>query len=103
MIVTSNEQNARQFCQRVDSACVFHNTSSRFADGYRFGYGAEVGIATGRVHARGPVGVEGLVITKSIVKCTRPNGAVYTVGEKPHFTHQPIEDAPKLRSLKALL
>ncbi len=66
-IVTNNYQKARTFVKQVDAAAVFVNASTRFTDGYQFGFGAEIGISTQKLHARGPMGLEELTTTKYII------------------------------------
>lgn len=66
-IITENEQTANQFLQQVDAAAVYHNVSTRFTDGFEFGFGAEIGISTQKLHARGPMGLPALTSTKYII------------------------------------
>jgi glutamate-5-semialdehyde dehydrogenase len=67
-IITANTATAERFMREVDSAIVLHNASTQFADGGEFGFGGEIGIATGKLHARGPVGVEQLTSFKYVVR-----------------------------------
>ena len=93
-ILTHDEAAAKAFTNRVDSAGVYVNCSTRFADGFRYGFGAEVGIATGKIHARGPMGLEGLCTYKyKLIGHGQTVGAVAR-GELA-YTHQDMEkDCP---------
>ncbi len=88
VIVTEDRSRGIRFMDYVDSADVFLNCSSRFSDGFRFGLGAEVGISTGKIHARGPVGLEGLVIYKWRMFGNGHIVADYAGSQAKPFTHR---------------
>jgi glutamate-5-semialdehyde dehydrogenase len=91
-IVTESDAAASAFCRGVDSASTLVNASTRFADGFRYGLGTEAGISTGRIHARGPVGLEGLVIYKYMLRSKAKSGHVvaeFGPGKKS-YKHAPI-------------
>ena len=89
-VVTEDPGAAERFLNEVDSAGVYQNASTRFADGYRYGFGAEVGISTSKLHARGPMGLEGLTTYKYKLYGNGHTVAEYAQGEK-RFKHRPID------------
>jgi len=90
-IVTENDETAEMFITGVDAASVFHNASTRFADGHRYGLGAEVGISTGKIHARGPVGLDGLTTYKYYLEGDGHLVATYAGEDAKPFTHREID------------
>lgn len=90
-IITEDQSAANRFLQAVDSASVMHNASTRFADGFRYGLGAEVGISTNRLHSRGPVGLDGLVIYKYVVTGDGHIAGDYVGDGGRTFTHRALD------------
>ena len=92
-IITEDDDAAARFMHGIDAASVFHNASTRFADGYRFGLGAEVGISTGKTHARGPVGLDGLTTYKYHLEGDGHLVATYAGDDPRPFTHTEFDGA----------
>jgi glutamate-5-semialdehyde dehydrogenase len=90
-IVTENKKTAFYFMEIVDSGSVMWNASTRFSDGYRYGLGAEVGISTGKIHARGPVGLEGLTTYKYRLMGDGQIVADYSGKNAKRFTHKKLK------------
>ncbi|MEK9629514.1 MAG: gamma-glutamyl-phosphate reductase, partial [Nitrospinota bacterium] len=89
-IITQNPETIEKFMNEVNSASVICNASTRFADGFRYGLGAEIGISTNKTHARGPVGLEGLVIYKYKVYGNGQIVSDYSGENARSFTHKPL-------------
>lgn len=94
-IVTESEEAAEKFMARVDSAGVYWNASTRFADGFRYGFGAEIGVSTNKTHARGPVGLEGMVIYKYKLYGKGQGAGAYSSGKRK-FEHATL-DVPEAK------
>ncbi|ATW89103.1 glutamate-5-semialdehyde dehydrogenase [Halohasta litchfieldiae] len=90
-IISQDADNARVFMQGIDSASVFHNASTRFSDGYRFGLGAEVGISTGKIHARGPVGLGGLTTYQYFLEGDGQIVASYSGQNAREYVHEEFD------------
>ena len=93
-IITESQKSMSTWCRGLDSANVFVNASTRFADGTRYGLGTEVGISTGKTHARGPVGLDGLVIYKYMLRSTVNGGSLIAdhdhVEDGRGYTHRDL-------------
>ncbi|KXS09222.1 gamma-glutamyl phosphate reductase GPR [Gonapodya prolifera JEL478] len=95
-IVTENQKQAEEFMRKVDAAGVYWNASTRLADGFRYGFGAEIGVSTNKTHARGPVGLEGLVIYKYKVYGSGQGAGMYGPSKKK-FLHEVLDGREELQ------